>query len=89
MERTFVAWLESHGITKGIYGYWDQVHFKHKPNNKVKNGWADFLFVSRRLIIELDGSHHKSRKHLDEVRDAHLSSRRGYQVIRITHAEYC
>ena len=88
MERTFVAWLESHGITKGIYGYWDQVHFKHHPEGKTKNGWADFVFVSRRLIIELDGSHHKSRKHLDEVRDTHLSDHRGYKVIRITHAEY-
>jgi predicted nucleic acid-binding Zn ribbon protein len=88
MERTFVEWLEAHGITKGVYGYWDQVHFKHKPDGKVKNGWADFVFVSRRLIIELDGTHHKKRTHLDAVRDAHLSDRRGYKVIRITHAEY-
>lgn len=88
MERTFVAWLEQHGITKGVYGYWDQVHFTHKPDGKVKNGWADFVFVSRRLIIELDGTHHKMRKHLDAVRDHHLSNCRGYKVIRITHAEY-
>jgi very-short-patch-repair endonuclease len=88
MERTFVAWLESHGIQKGIYGYWDQVHFKHAPDGKMKNGWADFVFVSRRLVIELDGNHHKTRKHLDEIRDDHLSTRRGYKVIRITHTEY-
>ena len=88
MERTFVEWLEQHGIKKGVYGYWDQVHFKHTPEGKVKNGWADFVFVSRRLIIELDGSHHKTRKLLDEVRDDHLINRRGYKVIRITHAEY-
>lgn len=88
MERTFVAWLEAHGITKGVYGYWDQVHFMHKPHGKVKNGWADFVFVSRGLIIELDGSHHKMRKHLDAVRDTYLTSRRGYKVIRITHSEY-
>lgn len=88
MERTFVEWLEENGISKGVYGYWDQVHFKHRPEGKVKNGWADFVFVSRRLIIELDGTHHKKRTHLDAVRDAHLSDRRGYKVIRITHAEY-
>jgi hypothetical protein len=88
MEQTFVEWLEAHGISKGVYGYWDQVHFKHRPDGKTKNGWADFVFVSRRLIIELDGSHHKKRTHLDAVRDAHLSDRRGYKVIRITHTEY-
>jgi very-short-patch-repair endonuclease len=88
MERTFVEWLEENGISKGIYGYWDQVHFKHTPEGKTKNGWADFVFVSRRLIIELDGTHHKKRTHLDAVRDAHLSDCRGYKVIRITHTEY-
>jgi len=88
MEKTFVEWLEKHNILKGIYGYWDQVHFKHKSNGKTKNGWADFVFVSRKLIIELDGTHHRTRKELDATRDAHLSSRRGYQVFRVTHAEY-
>jgi len=88
MERTFVEWLEKHNITKGIYGYWDEVHFKHIVNNKKKNGWADFVFVSRKLIIELDGTHHRTRADLDAVRDSHLSSKRGYTVVRISHAEY-
>ncbi len=86
MERTFVEWLEKHNITKGIYGYWDEVHFKHTVNNKKKNGWADFVFVSRKLIIELDGTHHRTRADLDAVRDSHLSSMRGYTVVRISHA---
>lgn len=88
MERSFVEWLESHGIHQGIYGYKDQVHFKYKLNNKTKNGWADFVFVSRKLIIELDGTHHKTRVDLDALRDYHLSSKRGYQVVRISHADY-
>lgn len=88
MERTFVEWLEKHNITKGIYGYWDEVHFKHTVNNKKKNGWADFVFVSRKLIIELDGTHHSARVDLDAVRDHHLFSKRGYTVVRISHAEY-
>lgn len=88
MERSFVEWLESHGIHQGIYGYKDQVHFKYKLNNKTKNGWADFVFVSRKLIIELDGNHHNKRKDLDQLRDAHLLQERGYTVVRITHAEY-
>ena len=88
MERTFVEWLEKHNINKGIYGYWDEVYFKHTVNNKKKNGWADFVFVSRKLIIELDGTHHRTRVDLDAVRDYHLSSKRGYQVVRISHADY-
>ena len=57
-------------------------------NGKTKNGWADFVFPSRRVIIELDGSHHKKRKELDAVRDKHLTEVRGYTVIRIPHSEY-
>lgn len=87
MEQTFVDWLEAHGITQGVYGYWEQTHFKHKPDGRTKNGWADFVFVSRRLIIELDGTHHLARQDLDAIRDAHLVSR-GYEVIRVTHTEY-
>lgn len=87
MEQTFVDWLEAHGITQGVYGYWEQTHFKHKPDGKTKNGWADFVFVSRRLIIELDGNHHRDRQDLDAIRDAHLVCR-GYEVVRITHTEY-
>jgi very-short-patch-repair endonuclease len=87
MEQTFVDWLEAQGISQGIYGYWEQVHFKHKPEGKTRNGWADFVFVSRRLIIELDGNHHRTRQIQDHMRDAHLRTR-GYEVIRITHTEY-
>jgi very-short-patch-repair endonuclease len=88
MEKSFAEWLESHNINKGIYGYLEQVHFKHRVDGRTKNGWADFVFVSRKLVIELDGSHHQLRKDLDDIRDAHLSHKKGYTVIRITHREY-
>ena len=88
MERSFAEWLEQHGIEKGLYGYIEQVHFKHRVDARTKNGWADFVFVSRRLIIELDGSHHRNRVEFDKVRDEHLTTKRGYIVIRITHQEY-
>ena len=88
MEQSFYDWLISHGILLGIHGFLEEVHFKHTVNEKIKNGWADFVFPTRRLIIELDGSHHKKRAELDAVRDKHLSEIRRYTVIRITHSEY-
>ncbi len=87
MEQSFVEWLENHNIKNNIYGYYEQVHFKHKVDGKVKNGWIDFLFPSRKLVIELDGNHHLKRKELDNIRDDYLISK-GYKVVRITHSEY-
>lgn len=88
MEKSFAEWLDAKHITKGVYGYMEQVHFKHKVDGRTKNGWADFVFVSRRLIIELDGTHHRNRVEFDKVRDEYLATKRGYNVIRITHREY-
>lgn len=70
MESTFEKWLTTHGIFRGLSGYLPEVYFYNKNSNK--NGWADFVFPRKRLIIELDGSHHKNRKELDRIRDAHL-----------------
>ena len=88
METTFRNWLTNHGMKEGINGFLTEVHFKFKHNTKTKNGWADFVFPRIKLIIELDGSHHKNRKELDDIRDKHLRDIRGYNVIRITHGEY-
>jgi very-short-patch-repair endonuclease/ribosome-associated translation inhibitor RaiA len=88
MEKSFHDWLIAHGLNIGVRGFMEEVHFKHKVDGKTKNGWADFVFPSRKLIIELDGSHHKKRVDLDAVRDKHLTEIRGYTVIRIPHSEY-
>lgn len=85
MERTFATWLEQQGIKLGLHGYLTEVRF-YNPTTK-RNGWADFVFPSYRLIIELDGSHHRNRIELDQIRDAYLTSR-GWKVVRITYREY-
>lgn len=82
MEQSFEDWL-----TLNYSGRWyDEIHFFNEESKK--HGWADFVFPRKKLIIELDGSHHKKRKHLDDIRDEYLSRIRGYTVIRISHSEY-
>ena len=86
MEETFEKWLkETLDIQKGYHGYLTEVQFYNKKANK--NGFCDFVFPQKRLIIELDGSHHIKRKHLDDIRDQHLNSR-GWKVYRISIKEY-
>lgn len=85
MEESFEKWLQQHNITKGLNGYLSEVYFYNKQTKK--NGWADFVFPRLKLIIELDGTHHLKRKHLDDIRDAGLKAR-GWVVFRISIKEY-
>lgn len=85
MEQSFATWLKEHDIQEGLKGFLTEVKFNIKGSKK--RGWADFVFPKLKLIIELDGSHHKNRKELDEIRDATLLAR-GWKVVRITHTEY-
>lgn len=85
MEQSFKDWLIHNGIKQSVHGFLTEVHFYNKTTKK--NGWADFVFPRLKIIIELDGSQHQKRKHLDSIRDEHLVSR-GWEVIRITHKEY-
>lgn len=85
MELSFETWLNANGVNKGLTGYLTEIRF-YNANSK-KNGRADFVFPRLRLIIELDGTHHITRKELDDIRDAHLNQR-GWTVLRISHAEY-
>lgn len=87
MEKSFSKWLNDNNIFNNINGYLEQVHFKYKFNGKIKNGWADFVFPRKKLIIELDGNHHENRKDLDNIRDIYLMNK-GYIVIRIKYNEY-
>ena len=43
---------------------------------------CDFVCASRRLVLEVDGSHHQARAAADARRDAVLG-RLGYRVLRI------
>lgn len=85
MEKSFTLWLHQNQILRGFNGYLDEIHFYNKTTNK--HGWIDFVFPRQKLIIELDGSHHKNRVNLDTIRDQHLEGR-GWKVLRITHREY-
>lgn len=85
MEQSFELWLNGLGIVEGLHGYLKEVHFFNKLLGK--NGWIDFVFPAKRLIVELDGTHHRSRKELDDKRDEYLTSR-GWDIIRISQNEY-
>jgi len=85
MERSFEKWLIQLGIVEGYTGYLREIHFFNKTLRR--NGWIDFLFPKHKLIIELDGTHHKQRVHQDQMRDTFLIGR-GWNVLRISHREY-
>lgn len=74
-----------HGFDRGIKGYLTEIHFINKDNGK--NGWIDFIFPKLKIVIELDGTHHIKRQHLDKIRDDYLTGK-GYHVIRISIKEY-
>jgi very-short-patch-repair endonuclease len=85
MEQSFEDWLNDHGLKYGLSGYLTEVKFWNTESKK--NGRADFVFPRRRLIIELDGTHHIKRKDLDDIRDSYLLNR-GWTVFRIGYNEY-
>jgi very-short-patch-repair endonuclease len=85
MESSFENWLIKNNIKRGLHGYLTEVHFWNK--NTKKNGFIDFIFPKRKLIIELDGSHHLKRIDLDLLRDSYLKSK-GWNIIRISQKEY-
>ncbi len=85
MEQSFGHWLLELGVVNGLSGFLSEIHFYDKTRNV--NGWIDFMFPRKRVIVELDGSHHKRRIEQDAKRDDFLRER-GWTVIRISHAEY-
>lgn len=83
MEQNFAEWL-----AQNFRGRWfSEVYFRNKEAKMW--GWADFVFPAQKLIIELDGSHHrKNRAAKDMIRDEYLLKVRGYTTLRITAEEY-
>jgi leucyl-tRNA synthetase len=47
---------------------------------------VDYLIPDRRLVVEVDGMYHESRKGYDQRRDAYLVSK-GLTILRITNEE--
>ena len=55
------------------------VHFRNQ--HAIGNYIVDFCAPRRKLIIELDGSHHLEQQEYDEERTKYLEAR-GYRVLR-------
>lgn len=81
MELTFEKYLADNGIT----GWDSEVHFWNEELRK--NYFPDFIFESKKLIIELDGTQHRKTVEQDAIRDQWFESK-GYKVIRIPHPEF-
>lgn len=47
----------------------------------IMSWWADFYCAAGRLVVEVDGSHHRDRRDLDAARDRAMIDA-GYQVLR-------
>jgi very-short-patch-repair endonuclease len=47
---------------------------------------ADFYHKQTKLVVEIDGPYHASRRGLDRARDAHLA-KRGIRTIRLTNEQ--
>jgi very-short-patch-repair endonuclease len=76
MEITFETYLKDNGIT----GWETEKHFWSE--NLRKNFFPDFIFESKKLIIELDGTQHRKSIDHDKIRDQWFKDQ-GYSVIRI------
>jgi very-short-patch-repair endonuclease len=81
MELTFESYLKENNIT----GWNTEVHFWN--DDLKKNYFPDFIFESKKLIIELDGTQHRKTVEQDAIRDKWFSDK-GYKVIRIPHPEF-
>jgi very-short-patch-repair endonuclease len=81
MESTFEAYLEQ----VGIYDYVAEKHF-WSPTLK-KNFYVDFLFESKKLIVELDGTQHRATVENDKARDEWFRSI-GYNTVRVCVHEF-
>ena len=81
MELTFEDYLKYNNIQ----GWDSEVHFWNEDLRK--NYFPDFIFESKKLIIELDGTQHRKTVEQDAIRDQWFESN-GYKVVRISHPEF-
>ena len=80
------------GQTRPEEKFWYEVKAKrlggYKFRRQVPIGkyFADFVCEQKKLIVELDGSHHTDQVEKDELRTAELE-KFGYRVIRVWNHE--
>ena len=55
--------------------------FKFRRQQPIGQYIVDFVNFERKVVVELDGGHHKAQRGKDEARDLWLR-RHGYEVIR-------
>jgi very-short-patch-repair endonuclease len=60
-------------------------HYKFKRQQPIGKYIVDFVCLSRRLIVEVDGSQHEG-SHSDVVRDAWLTAQ-GFRILRLWNSE--
>lgn len=88
MEESFEKWLVAN---KCKYQWMPEQPFKKYDHlgKYEKCYFVDFFFPELKLIIELDGSHHKQQKEYDQDRDKYIINNYDINnIIRITHKEY-
>jgi len=59
----------------------DQLGVNFRRQHAIGNFIPDFVCIEKKLIIELDGSHHLEQEEYDKERTQYLESQ-GYKVIR-------
>lgn len=81
MELMFEQYLKNNNVN----GWDTEVHFWN--DELRKNYFVDFIFESKKLIIELDGTQHRKTIIQDQLRDQWFTNN-GYKVVRISHDEF-
>jgi leucyl-tRNA synthetase len=64
----------------------NQLGFKIRRQQVISNYIADFVYISKKIIIEVDGKIHDFQKEQDESRTQELN-KLGYEVIRFSNEE--
>ena len=77
-EAEAVLWKELKGKKTG---------FKFREQHPIDEFIPDFVCLSRKLIVELDGKYHEFQVDKDDQRTLKLEQKLGYKVIRFTNEE--
>ena len=60
---------------------------KFRRQHPIHNYIVDFVCLSKKLIIEVDGEIHLQQKEKDEERDLRLTQKLGYKILRFTNQD--
>ncbi|MEP6261041.1 MAG: DUF559 domain-containing protein [Gillisia sp.] len=60
---------------------------KFRRQHPIDNYIVDFVCLSKKLIVEIDGEIHKFKKEADDQRQLKLEAKLGYRVLRFTNEE--